>query len=74
MQRLLLGDVSDFACRILFVMGIAASPHGAGFGDEPVLSQPFAACMDALASCREELRRLQSPSLFMDHVETAVDR
>ena len=38
-QRLLLGDVADFVCRILFVMGIAASPHGAGFGDEPALSQ-----------------------------------
>ena len=62
-QRLLLGDVADFVCRVLFVMGIAASPHGAGFGDEPALSQAFADCMDALTGCREALRKLQGTSL-----------
>lgn len=74
MQRLLLGDVADFACRILFVMGIAASPHGAGFGDEPALSQAFADCVDALAGCREALRKLQGASLPAGDVLDEISR
>ena len=74
MQRLLLGDAADFVCRILFVMGIAASPHGAGFGDEPALSQGFADCMDALAGCREALRKLQGGNLPAADVLAEIGR
>ena len=73
-QRLLLANAASFVSRILFVMGLASSPHEPGFGDEPLLSQPFAECMDALALCREALRKLPGPAVPVDDVEPLLSR
>lgn len=73
-QRLLLSDAASFVARILFVMGVAASPHEPRFGDEPALSAAFAARMDSLAECREALRKLPGPSVPTADVDTLLDR
>ena len=73
-QRLLLADAAGFVARILFVMGVASSPHVLGFGDEPELSAGFAACMDALADCREALRKLPGPQAADTDVSLHLDR